>query len=229
MVGGSSPLGLATESPEALLPGFFHALEYLFVADKYKQQRQSCYANFTPNSDTGIETMKRILVIIFVTSTMMFSGCNDSIQQSTETEQHSDSSSDLDSSSADVHEETSANDSSNIEYGDKFPKVLAVEASYVKNENWRFRVTLSSSYDTPERYADAWRILDEDDNELGIRILGHDHANEQPFTRSGAIQLPADSKTVFVEGRDQANGWSGQRFKFNLPNVDLPAAEKSTE
>lgn len=107
--------------------------------------------------------------------------------------------------------------SSEIEFGDKFPEVLEVKASAGQGDKWRFNVTLSSTYDTPQRYADAWRVLDDQDNELGIRILGHDHANEQPFTRSGTIEIPQGTQKVFVEGRDQANGWSGQRFEFKMP------------
>ncbi len=101
--------------------------------------------------------------------------------------------------------------------GDRYPKVTAVKTKPLKNNGWQFNVTLSSPYDSPQRYADAWRVLDGQDQELGIRILGHDHASEQPFTRSRVIEVPAGTTTVFVEGRDQANGWSGQRFEFKLP------------
>jgi len=110
-----------------------------------------------------------------------------------------------------------ASDSGSVVFGEKFPQVIAVKANNIKSGEWRFSVTLSSSYDTPARYADAWRVLDENDEELGIRVLGHDHANEQPFTRSATFKLLADTKIVYVEGRDQLNGWSGQRFKFELP------------
>ena len=104
-----------------------------------------------------------------------------------------------------------------IVFGDRFPEVLAVKVTPIDDASWRFNVTLSSTYDNPERYADAWRVLDGDGEELGIRVLGHDHAGEQPFTRSHTIQIPDTLDTVFVEGRDQANGWSGQRFEVNLP------------
>ena len=107
--------------------------------------------------------------------------------------------------------------SDSIEYGDRFPEVLAVQATGGKNGKWRFNTTLSSTYDSPKRYADAWRVLDEEGNQLGIRVLGHDHANEQPFTRSGMIEVPIGTEKVYVEGRDQVNGWSGQRFEFKMP------------
>lgn len=98
-----------------------------------------------------------------------------------------------------------------------WPVVLAVQATQAPAGGWRFDVTLSSPYDTPDRYADAWRVLDEADNELGIRVLAHDHASEQPFTRSlDGIAIPSTASTVFVEGRDQDNGWSGQRFEVLL-------------
>jgi len=97
-----------------------------------------------------------------------------------------------------------------------FPVVVAATASTGNGESWRVDVTLSSEYDTRDRYADAWRVLDADDNELGIRVLGHDHANEQPFTRSTNVEIPADIETVFIEGRDQLNGWSGERFELAL-------------
>jgi hypothetical protein len=97
-----------------------------------------------------------------------------------------------------------------------FPTVVASKASTSDGESWRVDVTLLSGYDAPARYADAWRVLDADDNELGIRVLTHDHAGEQPFTRSETVVIPAEVTTVFIEGRDQQNGWSGQRFELTL-------------
>ncbi|MEM7093363.1 MAG: hypothetical protein AAF567_10205 [Actinomycetota bacterium] len=95
---------------------------------------------------------------------------------------------------------------------DRHPVVLDASLSPLGDGSYRFSVTLSSPYDTPQRYADAWRVLDADDNELGIRILLHDHATEQPFTRSETVIVPEGVEVVYIEGRDQANGWSGQRF-----------------
>ncbi len=99
-----------------------------------------------------------------------------------------------------------------------FPDVVAATAEQAADGTWRFDVTLSSPYDTPERYADAWRILGPDGTEYGLRVLAHDHQNEQPFTRSlGGVELPADVDVVTVEGRDQLNGWGGERFELELP------------
>lgn len=97
------------------------------------------------------------------------------------------------------------------------PDVVAAEASLDPDGTWTFRATLSSPYDTPQRYADAWRVLDPDGNELGVRVLTHDHANEQPFTRSlSGVAIPDDVTTVTIEGRDQQSGWGGATVEIDL-------------
>ncbi len=91
-----------------------------------------------------------------------------------------------------------------------FPDVLGVSARQGDDGTWTFDVTISSPYDSPQRYADAWRVLAPDGTELGIRELAHDHAGEQPFTRSLAgVVIPDDVTEVTIEARDQINGWGG--------------------
>ena len=166
--------------------------------------------------------MNRFLFFVCIAVVMSVLGCSESVEQSSEVKpseadvQQDAPKTDAGSDSAKPVEKTMAAGSSDIVFGDQYPEVLAVDAAVQAGNSWRFNVTLSSTYDSPERYADAWRVLDSEDKELGIRILGHDHANEQPFTRSGKIELPEGTSVVFVEGRDQANGWSGQRFKVEL-------------
>jgi hypothetical protein len=90
-----------------------------------------------------------------------------------------------------------------------FPDIVDVVVT-PQGDTFRFDVTVSSPYDTPERYADAWRIVAPDGTELGVRELTHDHAAEQPFTRSLTdVVIPPDVTTVTVEGRDLVNGWGG--------------------
>lgn len=77
--------------------------------------------------------------------------------------------------------------------------------------------TISSPYDSPARYADAWRILGPDGAVLGVRELLHDHATEQPFTRTLAgVPIDPQIEVVTIEGRDQVNGWGGQTFELRL-------------
>lgn len=99
---------------------------------------------------------------------------------------------------------------------ERFPDVIAVE-SELDDAGWTFSVTISSPYDSPERYADAWRVLGPDGTELGFRLLTHDHADEQPFTRSQrGITIPDDVTTVTVQGRDLLNGWGGGTIDHEL-------------
>ncbi len=106
-----------------------------------------------------------------------------------------------------VHESSSAD----------FPDIIAVQATPTGENTWRFDVTVSSPYDTAERYADAWRIIGPDGTQYGIRELTHDHASEQPFTRSqSGIVIPAEVTAVIIEGRDLANGWGGGTLEISL-------------
>ncbi len=93
--------------------------------------------------------------------------------------------------------------------GQVFPDIVAVEATPT-GDGYSFAVTVSSPYDTPERYADAFRVRADDGTVYGVNELTHDHATEQPFTRTlSDVTIPAGVTTVVVEGRDQANGWGG--------------------
>ena len=161
--------------------------------------------------------MKRILITCVLVSPMLFSGCIETYYESTADVTVSSPQLDGGAEASNRPADPLSDESAAIVFGSKFPRVLAAEAAQVDNGDWRFSVTLSSLYDSPERYADAWRVLDEMDHQLGIRVLGHDHSDEQPFTRSGTIQIPKGTGTVFIEGRDQLNGWSGQRFEIKIP------------
>jgi hypothetical protein len=99
-----------------------------------------------------------------------------------------------------------------------FPEVVEVMVAVGENGSYRFDATMSSPYDSDDRYADAWRVVDEDGTVYGIRELTHPHANEQPFTRSlSGVEIPADVSTVIVEGRDSINGWGGETVEVMLP------------
>ena len=100
----------------------------------------------------------------------------------------------------------------------RFPEILDAQATSAGDGTWTFAVTISSPYDTPQRYADGWRVLGPDGIEYGLRVLAHDHAAEQPFTRSLAgVEIPPGVDVVQIEARDLANGWSGETFEISLP------------
>lgn len=102
--------------------------------------------------------------------------------------------------------------------GDRFPDVLAVELRPRGDRVYDIVVTLSSPYDTPERYADGWRVMDPDGGVLGTHTLMHDHATEQPFTRTQpGLRVPDGIDEVTVEGRDRTNGFGGQTVTVVVP------------
>lgn len=115
---------------------------------------------------------------------------------------------------------TAGSSPSSDEVEQLFPDVVAVEITPLSGRDFDVAVTLSSPYDTPSRYADAWRVLDAEGNELGVRELAHDHASEQPFTRQQTVAIPAGIESVTVEGRDQANGYGGKTVTAEVPVAD---------
>jgi hypothetical protein len=81
---------------------------------------------------------------------------------------------------------------------------------------WRFDVTLSHPDTGWDHYADGWRVLDMDGNELGMRVLYHPHVEEQPFTRSlSGVVIPAALTQVQIEARCSVDGWT------TIKTVDL--------
>lgn len=99
----------------------------------------------------------------------------------------------------------------------RFPDVLSAELTPA-GDGWTLSATISSPYDSRERYADAFRALAPDGTELGVRVLTHDHANEQPFTRSlTGLMIPDDVGRITVQARDLENGWGGGTAVLAVP------------
>jgi len=100
----------------------------------------------------------------------------------------------------------------------KYPDVVAAKAQARGADTFDFDVTVSSPYDTPQRYADAFRVLGKEGTVLGERILLHDHAGEQPFTRDlYGIRIPRGVRAVTVQARDQKYGYGGKTVEVALP------------
>ncbi len=100
----------------------------------------------------------------------------------------------------------------------KHPDVVDVKVQARASNRFDFDVTLSSPYDTPQRYADAFKVMGPKGALYGERVLLHDHQTEQPFTRDlHAVQVPAGVRTVTVQGRDQKYGYGGKTMQVTLP------------
>lgn len=100
----------------------------------------------------------------------------------------------------------------------KFPDVVAVKVRPGGPGRFDFDVTVSSPYDTPQRYADAFRVSGRDGSVLGERRLLHDHADEQPFTRDlHGVVVPAGVRSIVVQARDSQFGYGGKTVEVLLP------------
>lgn len=100
----------------------------------------------------------------------------------------------------------------------KYPDVLTANVRPSGPETFDFDVTVSSPYDTPQRYADAIRVMGPEGTVYGERKLMHDHADEQPFTRDVyGVKIPRGVRVVVVQGRDQQFGYGGKTIEVTLP------------
>jgi hypothetical protein len=100
----------------------------------------------------------------------------------------------------------------------KHPDVIAAKVQPRGANKFDFDVTVSSPYDTPQRYADAFRVMSKDGTVYGERVLLHDHATEQPFTRDlYGVNVPAGVRSMVVQARDLKNGWGGKTIEVSLP------------
>ncbi len=97
------------------------------------------------------------------------------------------------------------------------PSVIEKVAASQSGDTWRFDVTIRHPDTGWDHYADGWRVLDMDGNELGMRVLHHPHVDEQPFTRSlGGVVIPAGTTQVQIQARDNVGGWSDDTTIFDL-------------
>ncbi|MEL6889066.1 MAG: hypothetical protein AAFO86_10205 [Pseudomonadota bacterium] len=98
------------------------------------------------------------------------------------------------------------------------PVIEDVTVTRTGADTYRFSVTISHPDTGWDHYADGWRVLDMDGNELGLRVLFHPHVDEQPFTRSlDGVQIPAGTTQVRIQARDLPEGWND-----GMTIVDLP-------
>ncbi|MEP7201085.1 MAG: hypothetical protein ABI894_00645 [Ilumatobacteraceae bacterium] len=99
----------------------------------------------------------------------------------------------------------------------RFPDIIDAQPTHT-GDTWTFAVTVSSPYDTPDRYANGWRILGPDGTVYGEHALDHDHASEQPFTRTqSGVPIPNGVTSITIEGRDLVNGYGGTTLTIDLP------------
>ena len=100
----------------------------------------------------------------------------------------------------------------------KYPDVVNVRVQERSPNTFDFDVTVSSPYDTPQRYAVAFHVTGKDGTVFGERTLFHDHAAEQPFTQDlYGVRSPPDVRVVVIQARDSTYGYGGKTIEVALP------------
>ncbi|WP_025273208.1 hypothetical protein [Haloglycomyces albus] len=104
----------------------------------------------------------------------------------------------------------------------EYPEIVDAVA---ERSHGRFTVTVtvSSPYDSSERWADAVRVLDSEHEPLHVHEFDHPHPTEQPFTRSiPDVGIPIDVTEIHLQARDSSNGWSPTTFDIDLDQPEIP-------
>lgn len=100
---------------------------------------------------------------------------------------------------------------------DLYPSVVDAEISNTEGL-FDFQVTVSSPYDSADRYADAFRVVGDDGTVYAVHELSHHHAHEQPFSRDlDGVEIPVDVSEVTIEARDSTYGWGGGVVTLPVP------------
>jgi hypothetical protein len=96
-------------------------------------------------------------------------------------------------------------------------RILAADFHNSGGDNWSVKVTLKHGDTGWNHYADNWRVVDDEGNILGDRVLLHPHIDEQPFTRGlGNMKVPEGTATVYIQAHDKVHGWTPSRLKVDL-------------
>ena len=84
----------------------------------------------------------------------------------------------------------------------------------------RFRVDATVRHDDTgwDHYANRWDVLAPDGTIIGSRVLAHPHENEQPFTRSLTLEIPADVTEITLQANDSVHELGGETFTLSVPH-----------
>jgi len=95
-----------------------------------------------------------------------------------------------------------------------------VDVVISKTSNGQFRIDTTVLHDDMgwDHYADRWDVVAPDGTVLGSRVLAHPHDNEQPFTRSLTLAIPANIATVTIRANDSVHELGGKEMQVTVPH-----------
>jgi hypothetical protein len=95
--------------------------------------------------------------------------------------------------------------------------IVDAKIQRTSGDNFRIDVTISHPDTGWDHYANRWDVLDENGELLGSRTLHHPHVDEQPFTRSLTLTIPASVKRVTIVASDSVHGDSETTMELEVP------------
>ena len=105
-------------------------------------------------------------------------------------------------------------------------KVIAVTAAGAFGA-YTFNVTIASNDTGCAHYVDWWEVVDENGALVYRRVLLHDHADEQPFTRDGGPASVRADQIVTVRAHVNTSGYAAAAMHGSVTAgfkpVQLPA------
>jgi len=95
-----------------------------------------------------------------------------------------------------------------------------VDVAIKKSGDGQFRIDATVKHDDTgwDHYANRWDVVAPDGTVLGSRILAHPHENEQPFTRSLTLAIPANIASVTIRANDSVHELGGAEFTIDVPH-----------
>jgi len=85
------------------------------------------------------------------------------------------------------------------------------------DDRYRIDATVRHADTGWDHYADRWDVLAPDGTRLGSRELAHPHENEQPFTRSLTLEIPAGVTRITLRANDSVHGTGGASVELDVP------------
>jgi hypothetical protein len=96
--------------------------------------------------------------------------------------------------------------------------VVDVKISQTSAGSYSFDVAVKHADTGWEHYADSWKVLDNQGNILGKRVLVHPHVDEQPFTRSlSGVKISAELTSVTIRAHDSVHKYGGKEITVKVP------------
>lgn len=94
--------------------------------------------------------------------------------------------------------------------------ILDARAERLGADQWRITATVQHADTGWDHYANGFEVIGPDGAVLGTRVLYHPHVEEQPFTRSHTLSIPAGITRVTIRALDSVHGAGGAEITVPL-------------